>query len=283
MKYVCSGLNGFIGSNIKRMLDDKHTVVGISQQLLYAPDDLKTFFEEENPDYIVHLASYGNHSNQQDVALTIFSNIIGTYNMLSASKDINYKKFIHVGSSSEYGKKNFPMRETDMPETDTFYGASKVGATYIARAFAVKKPVVIVRPFSVYGENEADFRFIPTAIKHLIKGTEMPLATAPVHDWIYVEDFISGMFLAAEKAENGEIVNIGTGRERSNKEIIEVLENISGKKLSYTESEGSKKPHDNLYWSADMTKLISWGFITKFPLGLGLMKTYEFYKDKYAE
>jgi nucleoside-diphosphate-sugar epimerase len=280
MKYCISGSHGFIGSHLTRMLKGQE-VIGISQKLLYAPNDLKEFFEKEKPDYIIHLAAFGNMANQQDVAMIVFSNLIGTYNMLSASKDIPYKKFIQVGSSSEYGRKDYPMSESDLPETDTFYGASKVGATYLARAFAVQKPVVIVRPFSIYGEDEADFRFIPTIIKSMETNKEMLLDPAPAHDWIYIEDFISGMLTAAEYAKPGEIVNIGTGKEHTNLQIVETLQRIAGKQVKYKASK--IRDYDNTSWCADIKKLLSYGWKQKYPLGLGLAKTYEFYKARYVQ
>lgn len=279
MIYAISGSSGFIGSHLKRFLKG-HTILPISQSLLYSPNELKKFFEKEKPDYIINLAAYGNMSNQQDVAMIVFSNYIGTYNMLSASMEVPYKKFIQIGSSSEYGRKDLPMRESDLPETTTFYGASKLGATYLAKAFSVKKPVIIIRPFSVYGQDEADFRFIPTVIKHLLSGEEMILDPNPVHDWILVDDFINGMLTACEYAKNGEIINVGTGRETSNKEIVEILERISNKTLKYKES--TMRDFDTSHWSADISKLATYGWRPKFPLGLGLAKTYEFFKAKFA-
>lgn len=278
-RYAVSGASGFIGSHLRMVLEPKNEFVAIPRKLLYSPKDLEKFFKKENPDYIVNLMAYGNMSNQDDVAQIVLSNYFGAYNMLSASKDIPYKKFIQVGSSSEYGLKDQPMRESDLPNTDTFYGASKLGATYLARAFAVKKPVVIIRPFSVYGEDEADFRFIPTVIRCLLDGSKMELDPSPVHDWIFIDDLISGMLTGAEYAKSGEIVNVGTGRETSNLEIAQILERISNKKLNYEE----KAIRGANHWSSDNSKLKSFGWAPKFPLGLGLAKTYEWYKAKYAK
>ena len=61
------------------------------------------------------------------------------------------------------------MTENDKCETDTFYGASKVAQTYLATAYAkeFKKNIKIVRPSSIYGPGEANFRFIPTIINSI--------------------------------------------------------------------------------------------------------------------
>ncbi len=276
-KIALSGSNGFIGTHIQRVLKD-YKFVPISQDLLYSPDNLAAFFEKEKPDIIINLASFGNHSNQDNPAMTVFANIIGTFNMLYASVKLPYTKFVQFGSSSEYGKKDFAMKESDIADPLTFYGASKLGATHLAKAFAKQynKPIIIVRPFSVYGEGEASFRFIPTAIRSLLNDTEMQLDPNSVHDWIYVEDFVSGMMLAIENAKNGEIVNIGTGREVSNQYVINALQNVTGKTLKTKPMD--KRPNDTNHWVADITKLMSWGWRAKFPLGLGLAKTVEWFK-----
>ncbi len=278
MKIALSGSNGFIGSNIQRLLADKYTFVPITQDLLYSPDNLAKFFEKEKPDIIINLASFGNHANQDNPAMTVFANIIGTFNLLYASINISYTKFVQIGSSSEYGKKDWPMKESEIADPLTFYGASKLGATYLARAFAeqYQKPIIIIRPFSIYGEGEANFRFIPTAIRSILKDEGMTLDPDSVHDWCYVEDFVSGLEYAIENAKNGEIVNIGTGREVTNQQVITALQNVTGKTLKTKPME--KRKSDAVHWSADISKLMSWGWRAKYPLGLGLAKTYEYFK-----
>ncbi len=119
-KLALSGSNGFIGSHIQRLLKDRFDFIPITQELLYSPDNLAKFFEKEKPEWIVHAAAYGNHSNQTNPAMTVFANLIGTFNILYASVTTPYTKFIHFGSSSEYGKKDRPMKETDIPDPLTF-------------------------------------------------------------------------------------------------------------------------------------------------------------------
>lgn len=277
-KVALAGSSGFIGTHIQRLLKDKYIFVPITQELLYSPDNLVEFFKKEKPDIIMNLAAYGNHSTQDNPAMTVFSNIIGAFNLLFASLQTPYTKFVQFGSSSEYGKKDSPMREFDICDPETFYAASKLSATYLARTFAkqYQKPIIVVRPFSVYGEGEAEFRFIPTAIRKLLNGEEMELDAEATHDWIYIEDFVSGLEVAIEKAQSGQIVNIGSGRELTNQTVITALENVSGKKLKFKEKKF--RPNDSSRWCADVTMLLSWGWRAKYPMGLGLGKTLQWYK-----
>lgn len=284
MKAMVSGASGFIGSRLcQELLSKEYQVVRIKQELLYSPADLREFIEEEQPDYIYHLAAYGNMAQHSDVSMIVFSNIIGTFNLLKESLRVPYKAFINFGSSSEYGKKDSAMNERDALEPQTFYGASKASATLLAKAFAVQheKPIITVRPFSVYGPGEAPFRFIPTIIRNMISKKTFPLDEKAVHDWIYIDDFIAGLFTAQQNLTkiSEKVVNIGSGRMHTNKEICIMLKKIVGVPYLATPFEGMRK-HDSHTWLADTSSLNRFGWYPKYMLQEGLLKTYEYYKTK---
>ena len=258
MKYLISGQNGFIGQATTKYLEDRyHYVVGIPRNLLFKSDELKAFIEAENPDYIIHLAAYGNHSFQQDDAMTIEVNITGTYNLLEASKGVPYKTFYNISTSSVY----LPVQ--------TMYSATKFGAERIANAFKIKygKNIVNVRPYSVYGEGEADFRFIPTVIRCLETGDKMILDEHATHDWIYIQDYIVGMLEGKPE--------VGRGISSTNLTVVKMLEEISGKKLNY--EKGILRKYDNNQWRASHSVEHS------LSLREGLKRTYDYERQKYRK
>ena len=196
--------------------------------------------------------------------MTVFANIIGTYNMLDASKYINYKKFINFSSSSV------------LLPYETFYSASKASGERIVKAFVNRydKPILTIRPFSIYGEGEADFRFIPTVIRALLKGEKMSVAVGAYHDWVYIKDFIDNLFLLTlSKTVQRGIINMGTGRSWSNLDIIIFLEKISSRKLVY-EYEDKMRDFDTKHW-------ISQDATIKSDIKEGLKRTYEYYKQRF--
>lgn len=290
MKAVVSGANGFIGRNLCNKLKSLgHTVIPVPREYLYDFEALQKFFLKHQPQWIFHAAAYGNQGRsggQTEPDLIVTANIGGTFNMLEASLSIPYEAFINFGSSSEYGEKVEPMVETDFPETDTFYGATKIGATYLARAFAKQyaKPIVNVRPFSVYGAYEADFRFIPIVIRNVLSGTTFPLEEKATHDWIYVKDFVKGVLLVTENAKKlqGEWVNIGTGRSFTNKMIVEQVEIFLNKKAKYKKAEGMRPGH-SFFWEANINKIASLGFKPSYDISEGLAETIKFYKKRYVK
>lgn len=297
-----TGAGGFIGANLTRKLlslgYDVHIVSKPTSNLWRLKDiekDIKIhgadILEEEKlketlskirPDFIFHLAAYGSYSIQRDAEKIIGTNINGTLNLLNASWGINYKSLVITGTSSEYGFKQKPMKETDVLEPISFYAASKASATLLSQVFARehKKPVSIVRPFSVYGQYEEPTRFIPTVINALINGTDINLTPGDQRrDFVYIDDVINAYlsFLETNKNLTGEIFNIGTGIQYSNDEVVETLFKITGKKVNIKKGAFEKRMWDTSNWVADISKIKrELGWQPKFTLEKGLKKFYNF-------
>ena len=218
------------------------------------------------PDIIFHLA--GEIRNEEKM---FDSNIKLTYNLLEESKDLDYRSFIYVGSSSEYGRKNHPMSETDNLDPDTLYEATKGAGSLLCRAFAktYNKPISIARPFSLYGKYESPNRFIPTIFRYASTGETLPLADG-VHDWTYIDDFIDGlMWLMTIYGQ--EIVNFGTGIQTTNEEVVRIVEDILGKKIRAIPV-GKLRSYDSSSWVAAPSK-----FVCKHTLKEGLEKCKEYF------
>lgn len=278
-RILITGASGFIaGALIDRVYPNDNNVRLVRQEDYYKPN-FKEMLTNYNPHIIIHAGAYGNHSSQTDDLETFEANIVKTFLLLEATKDIPYEAFINIGSSSEYGRKQFPMSEEDILEPQTMYGATKASGTMLSRAFAKKydKPIVTVRPFSVYGPGEADHRFIPTVIRALTKQEELFLDRLPYHDWIYIDDVIEGILAVIDQADTlkGSAVNIGTGREYRNQEVVSMLELVSGLHTKIIET--PMRPKDSTNWVADNRTLRLCGWKPKVQLMDGLRKTYEAY------
>lgn len=240
MTYYISGISGFIGSAIKKYLQDKGELVfAIPRgQSIY---QLRTLFWFNKPDYIVHLASYGNHYDQKDFIEMVNANILNTYNILEAANSYNYKAFYHVSTTSVILK------------DQTKYSITKYCGEQLAGMY---ENVIVSRPYSVFGPDEADHRLIPTIIWCLNSGKEMTLDEQATHAWLFIDDFIEALF-------RGE-TELGNTKVFSNKEIVTMLEEISGKKLNY--KTGKLRSYDNNEWPAGRVKC---------DIYEGLIKTYE--------
>lgn len=275
-KCLITGGSGFIGSALKiKLIARNYKVTVLPRKLLFQPKNLKKFVTDLNPDFIFHLAAFGNRHYQTNEKKIIKVNLQGTINLLTASSDVNYSAFINTGSSSEYGIKNKPMKETDSLDSDTFYGATKAAATMICRAFAKRynKPIITVRPFSVYGPGESEDKFIPHAIK-LAKQNQILKLAPGIHDWIFIADYINGVLKVIEYADKlkGKVVNIGTGVQLTNKKVVDIIEKVLGKTIKVEYIKTIREYDTTICWVADNSILKSLGWKYKYDLLNGVKK-----------
>lgn len=161
---------------------------------------------------------------------------------------------------------------------ETYYSASKAGAERLANAFAdqKKKPILNVRPYSIYGEGEANFRFIPTVCRCIILGEELSLDPEPVHDWVYVEDFID--VLLSNLNLESRLIEIGTGIGTSNQRIVEILSRIAKKPIKTKVIMGQRN-YDNHDWIYPTSEL---QYKMKHSLDTGLFNTYKYYEKQFG-
>lgn len=272
---LVTGASGFIGSHLMHRLPQVGIEVDfLSRYLVHNLDSLKTYLERYHFDYIFHLASYGNHYHQRNARETVNTNILGTFNLLEATRHINYDAFVNFSSSSVL-----------LPQ-QTWYSSAKAAGELLVQTFSEmnNKPAFSVRPSSVYGEGEADFRFIPKVIHSLLKDESMGVDLSPKHDWIYIDSFLSGLFVALDNVKQiqGLALNISSGKQHSNLEVIQILENIHGAKLKDNIFD-NPRPYDTDNWNVDNSLLKSLGWRNNVTLRKGLKNTYEWYKEEYEK
>lgn len=274
MVSLISGINGFLGRHLSDTLLRKgHKVAGIPRDLFIDTNALTHYLIEARPDYIFHTGAYGHHYNHGDIDQMLATNVFNTYLLLKFSRQLPLKKFVYVGTSSEYGLKTRAMSETDPLNPQGPYATTKACASLLTQMY---DNTVVVRPFSLFGEGEAEWRFMPSVIKALKNGEHISISPFPKHDWIYVEDAAEAIVKVAESSLTG-AVNIGMGKQYSNLEIIRMYEKIARKKLNFSETSGLRV-YDTDHWVANISKLKSIGYEVTYGLRCGLKRTYDYYK-----
>jgi len=284
-KCLITGSHGFIGQNLKEYLNPTYEILGVDRFTLADPMKLQEQVNAFQPDYIIHTAAYGNHAGQEDEYEIIAANIVLLHFILEATKPLNYKAFINCSTSSVYGTKAEPMKENDLPETDTMYGATKLAGEYICKYFAKRwdKPIVSARLFSIYGKGEAPHRFIPRIMDSIENDRPIQLDPSPKHDWVYVDDVAESfltLFNNIDKVK-GQAVNICTGTQWSNEELVGRIEWIMNK-CSRVQLVPKMRSFDTVNWVGDNSKLKELGFIPQYDLMKGLRKVVNVYAKQAA-
>jgi UDP-glucose 4-epimerase len=200
-------------------------------------------------DYVFHLAaqpgvrgSWGRNFQKY-----VRNNILATQTLLESLKGIGVAKVIYASSSSVYGNaKALPTPEEAVPNPVSPYGVTKLGAENLCQVYhrTFGLPIVVLRYFTVYGPRQrpdmAFSRFIDCALSNL------PVIVygdgSATRDFTYVDDAVEATTLAMEKAEPGDVFNVGTASATSVNDVLKALEATIGRRITirYEETKGGE-------------------------------------------
>lgn len=160
------------------------------------------------------------------------TNIKGTLNLCQAALKGAVQKFIHLSTSEVYGTAKYvPIDEKHPLQPQSPYSASKIGADAIASSFysSFQLPVIIARPFNVYGPRQSARAVIPAIISQIAAGTKKvklgDLTTT--RDFTFVDDMCRGLLAVASLDSGlGEVFNIGSDLEISIGELFRLIAGI---------------------------------------------------------
>lgn len=306
-KILITGASGFIGANLVRALLAENNdiavfvrntpgawrIADIFDQLRVYPIDLTKkdnvirAAQEIQPDIVYHCATYGGYPFQKNSALTMQTNVLGSLYLFEALEACgSAHHIINVGSSSEYGIKQKPMRETDALEPTTPYGIAKATQTQLATYFAKEKnlPIITLRPLSVYGPYEEPGRLISDIMTAMV--TRKPLALSsplPRRDFVFSDDMIEALKKAAcAPVKNNEIYNISGGKDYAVGDVIELAQKITNITIPITwgAQEKTRSFNTSASWVADISKARDHlGWQPKHSLQEGLETTYRWYQN----
>lgn len=162
------------------------------------------------------------------------TNVLGTLNVLQAARQHGVERVVHTSTSEVYGTAQYvPIDEKHPLVGQSPYSASKIGADQLAESFhrSYELAVTTVRPFNTYGPRQSARAVIPSIIIQAITADRIFLgATHPTRDLVFVKDTARGFVeLAGCDAAVGQVVNLGSGREASVRELTERIVALVGR------------------------------------------------------
>ena len=330
MRFLITGGAGFIGSAVIRHIiqNTEHEVLNVDK-LTYAGNleslssisnysryqfsqtdicnraALDQLFTDFQPDAVMHLAaeSHVDRSISGPYAF-IETNIIGTYQMLEASRaywlGLNEKKkdtfrFHHISTDEVYGDLEgttdlFTEKTPYAPSSP--YSASKASSDHLVRAWnrTYGLPILVTNCSNNYGPYHFPEKLIPLMILNALQGKALPVYGngQQIRDWLFVEDHARALYTVVTQGQVGETYNIGGHNEKANIDVVlticSLLEELAPNKpqgieryrdlITYVKD----RPGHDVRYAIDASKIErELGWTPKESFETGLRKTVEWY------
>jgi GDP-L-fucose synthase len=302
MRILVTGGAGFLGSHlVERLEADGHDVVvpRRADHDLTHETEVARLFAEAEPELVFHLAAEvgGIGANRANPGRYWYANLIMGAHVLEQSRVAGVRKLVIAGTVCSYPKFTpVPFLETDLwegypEETNAPYGVAKKAVLVGAKAYREQYGLdtAYLLPANLYGPRDnfdlETSHVIPALVRKLLAGdAEVVLwgDGSPTREFLYVDDCVRGLLLAAERPTGPEPINLGTGTETSIRELAELVAELTGfeGRIVWDESMPNGQPRRSLDASRARELL---GFEARTPLREGLEQTIAWYRSERLE
>lgn len=301
-KIYVAGHRGLVGSAIVRNLKEKGytNIIGRTHKELDLTNqqEVRCFFEEEKPEYVVLAAAHvgGINANNTCPADFIYENLEIQNNVIKAAHDFKVKKLLFLGSSCIYPKlcpqpiKEEYLLSCYLEPTNEGYALAKISGLKMCQFFKRQygDDFISCMPTNLYGPyDNFDLKtshVMPALIRkfHEAKINNKPFVEIwgtgkPLREFLYVDDMADACVFLMENYEGEQHVNIGTGKEVTIGELAEMVKEAVGYKgkLKFNSDMPDGTPRKLL----DVSKLEGLGWKYKMELMDGIVEAYKWYKE----
>ena len=308
MKILVTGGLGFIGSNFIRFILEKYSdlhIVNLDKETYCGNrDNLKDIEKDSRYEFIrgdicnakvvekamrgcgtvFHFAAQ-SHVDRSilDAAAFVETNIVGTSVLLEAARQKGLEKFIQISTDEVYGsieKGSFSEESPLCPSSP--YSASKASSDLLCLAYfrTHHVPVIVTRCTNNFGPYQYPEKLVSLFMTRAMEDRTLPLYGDGLQkrEWIYVLDHCEALEVIWKKGKDGEIYNIGSGKEISNKEMSLAILKELGKPERLLTQVKDRPGHDRRY-SVDSQKLQALGWRPKHSFDEALHETVVWYRN----
>jgi GDP-L-fucose synthase len=301
---LVTGGAGFLGTHVVRHIRDqgcRAVMVPRSREFdLREKAAIISLFERAKPDLVIHLAAVvgGIGANRQHPGQFFYDNAIMGLQLMEQARLFGVAKFVVIGTVCAYPKFTpVPFQETDLwngypEESNAPYGLAKKMLLVQAQAYRQEYGfnAIYLLPVNLYGPGDnfdpETSHVIPALIRKCLEAMEGGQEEVVVwgtgrasREFLYVEDAAQAIVLGSERYRDPEPVNLGSGREISVKELVELIADLTGFKgrLVWDTTKPDGQPRRRL----DTTRAEqAFGFRAQTDLREGLKRTIEWYKQR---
>lgn len=288
MRYLITGISGFVGQHLARhLLEQGAEVFGsclgecleipgveVLEADLLDPEALVRVVDRADPGVVIHLGGMSHVGESwQHMAEHFQVNVLGTENLLGAARG---RRVVLASSAEVYGRvpeSEQPIHEERPMAPRTPYALTKAAAERLALGAGA----VVVRSFNVVGPGQAPQFALPTFTAQLAaieRGLQEPVLQVgnlgACRDFVHIADAVNGYRLVAERGEAGEVYNLATGVEHSVREVLEKLIAVSGLSVEVRQDSRRVRPVDVSLLCGDASRLRALGWEPKHDLDAAL-------------
>jgi GDP-L-fucose synthase len=305
-RVVVTGGTGFLGGHMREALARRGAgrsfFLGRRDYDLTNLHDVRRMYYELRPDVVIHLAAVvgGIGANRRHPGKYFYENLMMGAQLLEEARRAALEKFVAVGTICAYPKFTpVPFREDDLwngypEETNAPYGVAKKAMLVQAQAYRQEYGLnaIYLLPVNLYGPGDnfdpESSHVIPALIRKCVEaqqsGAQEVVAWGSgqaTREFLYAADAAEGILLAAERYDDPEPVNLGTGEEISIAQLAAMIATACGYagKFRWDTAQPDGQPHRCLDTSRARERF---GFQATTRLPDGLARTVAWYRQVYC-
>ncbi|HWQ22486.1 MAG TPA: GDP-L-fucose synthase [Gaiellaceae bacterium] len=302
MRVLVTGGGGFLGSHlVERLERDGHDVVAArsADYDLTRMEDTARLFAEAEPELVFHLAAEvgGIGANRANPGRYWYANLMMGAHVLEQARLHGTPKLVLAGTICAYPKHApIPFREEDLwsgypEETNAPYGIAKKALLVGAQAYRDQYGLnaIYLLPVNLYGPRDnfdlETSHVIPALIRKMVEAEETGAGEivlwgdgSPTREFLYVDDCVEALCLAAERYDGPDPVNVGTGEEIAIRDLAALIADATGYSghIRWDASKPNGQPRRRL----DTTRAERlFGFRARVPLREGIERTVAWYRS----
>jgi GDP-L-fucose synthase len=296
-KIYIAGHTGMVGSAIvRKLLSEGYTnlVLKTSNELdLINQQAVRTFFEEEQPEYVFLAAAKvgGIEANNIFRAQFLYENLQIQNNVIHQSYVFKVKKLLFLASSCIYPKfAPQPIKESylltgELEKTNEPYAIAKIAGIKLCENYNIQygSNFISVMPTNLYGPNDTydltNAHVLPALLQKFhnakienLKTVEVWGTGTPKREFLHVDDLATACLHLMQTYQGTISVNIGTGKDLSIKQLASLIKNIVGYKGTIVWN--TNKPDGTPRKLLDVSLIHSLGWKHKIEIEEGIKKVY---------
>ena len=303
-RVLVTGGAGFLGSRLVERLRGEGHDVSIARRADYdltSMDDTARLFADTEPELVFHLAAEvgGIGANRANPGRYWYANLMMGAHVLEQARVHETPKLVIAGTICAYPKfAPVPFHEDDLwngypEETNAPYGVAKktilVGAQAYREQYGTN--AIFLLPVNLYGPGDnfdlETSHVIAALIRKMIEARERGEPEivlwgngTPTREFLYVDDCVEALALAAERYDGADPVNVGTGKEIAIGDLAELVRAATG--FEGTIHWDTSKPNGQPRRRLDTTRAVElFGFTAAVPLEEGLARTVAWYRENH--